>query len=90
MTCLVITLAVAGFGFGIAGATYWWRSSVAIPIETLAVAYSGPGQTGAAAASALLADLRTVARLNRWAAIWTGVAIIFTTAATLAGALSPN
>jgi hypothetical protein len=89
MKYVVIALAAVGFIFGVAAAVLWWRASAAIPMDTIAVAYSGPGQSGADAASAVLSDLQHAGRLNQWAAGLTAVAVFFSTISTLVGALAP-
>jgi hypothetical protein len=79
--CIAIALSVVGFGFGIASAVYWWKSSreavsqYAIPPI---IAHGSPVIT----ARQLEDYLRRVGALNAKAAIFGAIGVLF---ATIAG-----
>jgi hypothetical protein len=83
MTRLAIVLAVLGFGFGILAALWWFRSIQAK--FRLSTNWPARTNTGAVVGSRDLENyLSEVGRLNKWAAIFTAIGVLLSTASTLA------
>jgi hypothetical protein len=79
-----VVLAVVGFGFGIASAIYWGRSSrvsIAPPRYPSGVTVTGPLVT----LGPLQEYLQRVSTLNFWAALYGGIGVFLSTLGTIVG-----
>jgi hypothetical protein len=82
MKSIAIVLAVLGFGCGLLAAYFWWRSSQ----TKFHISSNWPAitPTGAVIGSRDLENyLREVGRLNKWAAIFTAISLLLSTASTV-------
>lgn len=84
MRVFEILLAVAGFVVGLAAALYWWKASRidAAPVwgdrEPV-----DPMQSQAGWIAGMLSASSEAARLNQWAALLSGVAVLLSTGSSL-------
>jgi hypothetical protein len=79
-------LSLAGLGFGIASAWYWWQSSreaIVLPDPPSTVTYTGPVIT----AGPLADYMRRVSALNAKAAIYGAIGVTLATTSSVVGNL---
>ena len=92
MKCAAIILAVVALATGLRAARLWWRASKAEPASDWKW-FSEPvesDQTNAAWLHEIIKALAESADLNKRAAVWTAVSVIFGSASAVMSSLAPN